>query len=84
MCKTETAFNAVNQEKGVEVISFPNNNYWSEEQFNKYVGARDLLETALEDSAKESNLGQNQSVDTETALDVVRTEFTSIETAIDR
>ena len=48
------------------------------------MGARDLLETALEDSAKESNLGQNQSVDTETALDVVRTEFTSIETAIDR
>ena len=41
-----------------------------------------MLETALEASVKESNLDQNQSVDTETAVDDVRTEFTSIETAV--
>ena len=82
VCKTETAFNAVNQEEGEEVIAFPNNDKWAEEQFNKYVEARDLLETALDTCAKELNLGQSQSVDAELAVDDVMSEFTSIEPAV--
>ena len=81
VCKTETAFNAVNQEDEEEVPAYPNNDKWSEEQFNKYVQARDLLETALEISAKESNLGQNKSEDTEMAVDDVKAEFFTIVTA---
>ena len=82
VCKTETAFNAVSDQEGVEVDDYPNNDKWSDEHFQKYVQVRDLLESALEAEAKASGTGQEDTIDVELIVDEMRVEFTSIETAV--
>ena len=79
--RTESAFNEVISEDGVDVPAFEYNDLWAEEQFSKYVEARDLLETVLDADTQPASK-EVKGMDTELAVDSLRAEFQSIETSV--
>ena len=50
VAKTETAFNAVTSEEGIETPAYENNDKWADEQ--EFVETRDLLEEVLDAANK--------------------------------
>ena len=81
--KSETAFNEVVIEEGVEIPAFENSDSWADTQFLKFVETRDLLENVL-DAATQPAAAEVKAVDSELAVDVVRAEFLSLESSIDK
>ena len=80
VAKTETAFNEVTSEEGIETPDYEYNDKWAEEQFTKFVETRDLLEDVLDAANKPAT--EEKSVDAELAVDSVRAEFKSLESSV--
>ena len=59
MAKTETAFNAVTSEEGIETPAYEYNDKWSEEQNSKFEETRQLLEVVLDAANKLVTEGSN-------------------------
>ena len=61
-CKTEEAFNATELgDDGISTAVFKYNDTWSEQQFERYVETRDLLQDVVDQAVTTTAAGENTS-----------------------
>ena len=86
-CKTEEAFNAVEETEGNSLPAFKHNDGWSESQLLRYVEMRDLLEDSLDEQTHAQEVlskAADKSYDADFAIDEVRSDMKSLENSISK